>query len=267
MQGKQPPGIMAAPAPISALTPPATGGHVLVSDDDPAVRGALEAVLTRAGFSCRTADTADQTLSLLAAENFDLLVADIHMEGNKQLEMIRQLSDQEDAPPVILVTGLPSIETATQALRLRVFDYLLKPVDSAQLVALAREGVASGRIMKLLRAHRLRLKESLAEINRCETLARNANGTVLNAALGTYLSLAVQQSLVTIGEVGDLAAAIVTQDPSGKAQHRLQSARPLVLIEALRETIQVLEHTKGSFKSHELAELRKKIEALVKRNG
>ena len=257
---------MAAPELIAATTR-STAGHVLISDDDPAVRGSLEVVLTRAGFSCRTADTSARALELLAREDFDLIIADIHMEGNSQLELVRTLSGQEDGPPVILMTGLPTVETATQALRLRVFDYLLKPVEGESLVALAREGVASSRMMKMLRAHRLRLKESLAEIDRCESLARSAKGPVLGAALGTYLSLAVQQSLATIGEVGDLATAIVEQDVGGKTQHRFRSARPLVLIEALRETVQVLESTKSSFKSRELAELRKKLEALVKPGG
>jgi DNA-binding response OmpR family regulator len=240
-----------------------TAGRILITDDDPSSRGGLVAILEHAGFDCRTAGSSTEALGLLATETFDLIIADIHMEGNSQLELVATVNRREEAPPLILVTGQPSIETATQAVRLRVFDYVLKPVDGEQLVALAREGVASSRMMKLLRSHRHRLKESLAEIDRCENLSRNATGTALNAALGTYLSVAVQQSLSTIGDIGDLAAAIVARDETGEAQRRMQTARPLVLVDAVRETIQVLERTKTSFKSRELAELRRKLEELV----
>lgn len=254
---------MSVPASNNSTKRP-TAGHVLIVDDDSATRGSFVAVLERAGFDCRASDSSADALGLLANEVFDLIVADIHMEGNSDLEMVRALYQREDMPPVILVTGQPSIETATQAVRLRVFDYMLKPVDGDMLVAVAREGVASSRMMKMLRAHRHRLKESLAEIDRCENLSRNAAGSALNAALGTYLSLAVQQSLSTIGDVGDLAAAIVAHDETEAVQRRLQSARPLLLVDAVRETIQILERTKASFKSRELAELRKKLEGLVK---
>ena len=243
---------------------PLLAGTILVSDDDPASRDALVAVLARAGFSCRSAPSAAEALALLAECEFDLIVTDINMPGNAGLEMVRTLSEREGSPPVILVTGQPSLATAMQAVRMRVFDYLLKPVVGEKLVAHAREGVASGRMMKMLRSHRRRMKESLTEIDRCEDLSRNAVGTTLNTALSTYLSLAVRQSLATIGDVGDIAAAIISQDDTGEAQRRMQSARPLVLVDAVRETIQVLERTKTSFKSRELAELRKKLEFLVK---
>ncbi len=239
-------------------------GKILVTDDDPSARGAMIAVLERAGFACRPAHDAAAALGWLASEPFDLIVADIHMTGNVDLEMVRELNARESSLPVILVTGQPSIETAAQAVRLKVFDYLLKPVAGARLVALAREGVASHRAMDLLRAQRGRLKTSLAEIDRCEELARNATGPALNAALGAYLRVAMQQSLSTIGEIGDLAAAVIAGDKTGAVQRRMETTRPLLLVDAVRDTIQVLERTKASFKSRELAELRKRLEDLVK---
>lgn len=238
-------------------------GRILVSDDDPSARGALVAVLQHARYWCHPTASATEALRSLEEHEFDLIVADIQMEGNADLEMVRALGQRDDSPPIILVTGQPSIETATQALRLRVFDYLRKPVDGEKLVALAHEGVASGRMMRVVRKHRMRIEESLAQINRCEEMTRTTTGAGVNDALGTYLNLAVQHSLSTIAEIGTLAEAIVSQDEAGELQRRLQLARPLVLVDAIRETIQVLERTKTSFKSRELAELRKKLEELM----
>ncbi len=252
------------PPPASADVVATPTARILISDDDIASRSALITILERAGFSCRSAESAAETLALLAEGEFDLMITDINMPGNAGLEMVRTLSEREDVPPIILLTGQPSIETATQAVRLRVYDYLLKPFDADKLIALARAGIASHRMTQVIRTHRARLKSSLAEINRCEELSRNASPASANAALSTYLSLAVQQSLSTIAEIGDLAGAIVDQDGGGEIQRRLQAARPFVLLDAVRETIQVLETTRHSFKSRELGDLRKKLEFLVK---
>jgi CheY-like chemotaxis protein len=248
---------------LAAPPAPGPGGTILVADDDPLVRNALASVLRRRGFACVAVSTAEQALTALRQQPIDVLICDIGMPGNADLELVRHLSEQEDAPPIILVTGQPSLETALQAVRLRVFDYLLKPVDTSQLLALAQAGIATRRSLQLLRTQRLRLRETLAEIERCEEIARSSPGRAANAALVTFLGVSVQQSVSTIADIGNLAEAIVCADSEGQAQRRLQATRPLLLVEAIRETIHTLEQTKGAFKSRELGELRKRLEGLI----
>ncbi len=235
----------------------------MIADDDPASRLALTAVLERAGFGCRSCGSADEAVALLAQPGFDLIIADIHMPGNDGLELVASLGAREDMPPVILVTGQPSIETASRAVRLRAIDYLLKPVEAPRLLQAVKEGVATSRMQRQLRAHRARMKESLGEMNRCEELLRSGSAATANAALGTYVSLAVQDALATISDLGELAEVLVGQDEGGQSERRLHGARPLGLVGAVRDTIQILEKTKTSFKSKELADLRKRLEALI----
>lgn len=200
---------------------------------------------------------------MLAGSAYDLIVADIRMPGNDELEFIEVLNTREDTPPVILVTGQPSIETASKAVRLRAIDYLIKPVEAGRLLQAAKDGVATNRIKRQLRAHRTRMKESLQEMNRCEELVCSGVGATANAALGTYVSLAVQDALATISDLGELAEVLVGGDEAGQAERRLQTAKPLSLVGAVRDTIQILERTKTSFKSKELADLRKRLEGLI----
>lgn len=252
--------------PNSEATPgadQAATGTILVADDDPISRGAIASVLKQQGFACVPVEDADQALATLRQQPVDLIVSDIGMPGNVGLEMVQFLALQEDAPPVILVTGQPTLETAMQAVRLRVFDYLLKPVDPGQLVSLAQAGIASRRMLQLLRTQRDRLRNALAEMDRCEEIARTSPGRAANAALVTFLGVSVQQSLSTISDIGTLAEAIVSTDREGETQRRLQGSRPLLLVEAIRETIQTLEQTKGSFKSRELGDLRKRLAQLI----
>lgn len=220
-------------------------------------------MLDRAGFSCLTCTSSPEAIGILERESVDLVIADIHMPGNAGLEFVQMLSERTGMPPVILITGMPSIETASKAVRLKVIDYVLKPVDPDRLVDLAREGVAASRVIHMMGSHRARIEKSLEEMNRCEKLVRNALQPTANDALNTFLTISIQQALDTIADVGDLAQYILESDPAGDSQRRLQSAKPLRLVEAIRETIQVLENTKNSFKSRELGELRKKLEILV----
>src|SRR5262249_1753643 len=73
------------------------------------------------------ASTADQALDLLADTDFDLVVSDIKMPGLSGLDLLRAMKERQSATPVVLMTGVPSINTAVSVLRHGAYDYLPKP--------------------------------------------------------------------------------------------------------------------------------------------
>lgn len=240
-----------------------TVGRVLVADSDPASRDVLVSLLAQNGFTMLTAANATEAATLVQGGTIDVVLADIHLPGNEQLEMVRALTEMEDAPAVILVTGRPSIETAAHAVRLRVFDYLVKPVDKEKLVNVVGEGVELSHRLRFCRRHRALLTAAVAETERCAQLARSAPSKIANEALSTYFKLAVQQALSTVADIGTLAEAALARNRDGTLRQRLDAMHPMLLLEAIRETIRVLEGTKSSFRSRELQELRVKLERLL----
>jgi DNA-binding NarL/FixJ family response regulator len=109
-------------------------GGILVADDDPSFRESIAQLLQDRGYDVIHAETGAAAKHVCMHDGVDLVVADIHMPGNNRLEMIEALELLDPIPPVILVTGYPSVETAAASLKLPVKAYLLKPIDHAALL-------------------------------------------------------------------------------------------------------------------------------------
>jgi DNA-binding NtrC family response regulator len=86
----------------------------------------------REGFSAAAASTLSQAREELVARPPDILLVDIQMPDGSGLDLLDGLEDAAD-PEVVLITGNASVETAVDALRRGVTDYLTKPVDFARL--------------------------------------------------------------------------------------------------------------------------------------
>ncbi|HUF40249.1 MAG TPA: response regulator transcription factor [Anaerolineales bacterium] len=116
-------------------TPP---GHILIVDDEPALRTTLTRVLITAGWEVTSAAEGRETLQLLAASAFDLVYLDIHLFGMSGLELLQQIRATDADLPVVLFTGKASLDSALEAIRLGASDYLVKPIDPEILIARTR---------------------------------------------------------------------------------------------------------------------------------
>ena len=108
-----------------------TVGNVLLADDEDLFRRSTAELLRTDGFGCDCAENGPQAITLLGQNRYDVLIADICMEGNDDLALVRDAGRIAPGLPVILVTGHPSLETAIPSIHLAVMAYLRKPVDYA----------------------------------------------------------------------------------------------------------------------------------------
>lgn len=93
-----------APADMPAL-PDLGGKRVLIVDDTATCRALMAGMLTRMGATCTSAADGAEAMGILARETFDLMLVDIEMPGRSGLEVIADLQDMVDRPPVIAVTA------------------------------------------------------------------------------------------------------------------------------------------------------------------
>ncbi len=107
---------------------------ILVVDDDTAMREMMTLALTKEGFSVQAAGSSDAAMTAVAAENFDLIITDIYLGDGTGIELLEHCSHHCPDAKVILVTAHGTVETATSARRLGVFDYLAKPFQVQTLV-------------------------------------------------------------------------------------------------------------------------------------
>jgi len=116
-------------------------GHVLVVEDEPALRVALADTLVEAGFSVETAKDGGEALFCIDVTEPDVVVADVEMPGMNGYELCRRLrASGRDAIPFVFLSGLGSTESRVEGLQAGADDFLVKPVAGQELVLkLARQ--------------------------------------------------------------------------------------------------------------------------------
>ena len=108
---------------------------VLVVDDEPVARQSLSDILRLEGYSVSSAPNGQAAVEFVRTHPVDLVIVDLRMPGMDGLEVIQVINQVSPETEVILLTAHGSTETAIQALRLRIHDYLLKPAPPAQILA------------------------------------------------------------------------------------------------------------------------------------
>lgn len=126
--------------------------EVLLLDDDATMLGALNGILSGAGYTCVTAGDAFEALVLVAARpGIAVVLSDILMPGMSGLQFVNRLNElplPHPRPRVLLLTAQPTLDAAVDALRLGVRDFLAKPLRAPELIE------AVGRAMEQARADR-----------------------------------------------------------------------------------------------------------------
>jgi ActR/RegA family two-component response regulator len=111
------------------------GTKILFVDDEPTIRLTLPLILQREGFDVKSAATVSEAVAFINREQFDVLISDLNIgqpgDGFTVVSVMRRV--QPNAVTFIL-TGYPDFESALQAIRKQVDDYLAKPADIPSLV-------------------------------------------------------------------------------------------------------------------------------------
>ena len=120
-------------------------GRVLVVDDEPSLLRGLGLILDKAGFDVALATSVATALGVVEAGGVDLVVTDLRMPQSSGLELLTAVRTRDAELPVILMTGVPDVDSAATAIEQGVWRYLTKPIDADKLVSSVAEGVARGR--------------------------------------------------------------------------------------------------------------------------
>jgi CheY-like chemotaxis protein len=227
-----------------------------LADDDAIFSRVMLDFVEKEGYRCEHVPDASAALAALAGERYDLLIADIDMPGNRGLELVQALGAMPDHPPIILMTGSPSIATATKSVGLPVQAYVTKPFTPDELRRVMAEAVAAGRIRRAVRENHQRVRAWADDIGRIKLLLQR--GSDMQPGGQSYLALTLANLIASLNNFAEVAEAMAGTEAPKK---RLETA---ALTKALHETIEVLESTRHLFKSKELGALRKKLEELLR---
>jgi len=142
-------------------TPATPIATVVVIDDDDLVRASLRATLESVGYAVVDHDGAQSYLASLPPERPSCLLVDMRMPRMSGLALLRRLQGEDDAPPVIVMTGHADVPVAVETFRAGAFDFIQKPVAMNALLDLIGRAIEADRARLVERASAVR-RTSLA---------------------------------------------------------------------------------------------------------
>jgi len=221
-------------------------GSILLADDEDKILKRLGRALRDEGHEVIEAQSAQEAQRQLGERPFDLLVVDNLMPGMTGLDLIREMAHtmpQIERPQVLMMTAHATVESAIEAMKLGALDYLQKPFEVDELLALVRHALEHQR----LRSERQYLiSERNAEFNQYGIVGRSrAMQEVIQRA---ELVAQTKSTVLITGETG------TGKEMVARAIHHRSAQREMPLIKvncaAIPETLlesELFGHVRGAF--------------------
>src|SRR5277367_4725569 len=218
--------------------------RILIVDDDDALRRMLVDYLGTEGYTALGVRSVQQGEEALRTDTFDLVIADLRLEDGNGLDLLKQLRQIAPRTYGILMTGYATMETAVEAIRIGLFDYMIKPILPAQLD---------------LVLHRLESIKQLQSENSYLRQQQQSDGERGGVIWGK--SGLMQDILEMVKKVAQTHATVLIQGESGTGkevvahaivQHSARAQMPFIKVNcaAVPETLLESEffgHEKGAF--------------------
>jgi len=217
--------------------------HILIVDDDESIRRMLAAVLAREGFQTVTAADGEEGLALFRSGSPDIVLMDIRMPGRSGIEVMSDMLDLRPGAAVILMTAYADLDTAVQAIKNGVFDFVIKPFDLAEIGLLVNRAYQ----MREMRREIVTLQHELSESFRLPRIT--TSDPAMQALCDAVVRIAASNATVVIyGEsgVGKELLATSLHYNSPRAQRPFVKVNCGAIPEGLLES-EFFGHEKGAF--------------------
>jgi DNA-binding response OmpR family regulator len=116
--------------------------HILVVDDEPVARQSLTDILRLEGYTVNSVPNGQAAVEYVRTHPVELMIVDLRMPGMDGLEVVQVVNQISPETEIVLLTAFGTTESAIQALRLRIHDYLLKPAPPVQVMNSVKKGLA-----------------------------------------------------------------------------------------------------------------------------
>jgi DNA-binding response OmpR family regulator len=188
-------------------------GRILIADDDDAFCIATRSFFRAAGYECESAVDATLARQRMVDEEFDLLIADLNMPGNSGLELVQSIPEVRVGLPVIILTGRPTLQSATRSVRLPVVAYLVKPPNPDELLAVAEQAITQYRVFRAIRVSRDRLEAWVRDVSQLEALMSRPRHSGDTGSTESFLNLTLSNLFRSAQPIREPARNPARPDP------------------------------------------------------
>lgn len=120
--------------------------NILIIDDEESIRSVLSQILEDEGYTIEMAGSAEEGLDLIRKRSFDLIFLDVWLPGMDGLTLVEQIATAGKLPPIIMISGHGTVETAVRATRLGAYDFLEKPLSLDRVLLTVNHALADRRL-------------------------------------------------------------------------------------------------------------------------
>ena len=135
---------------------------LLIIDDEKQIRDLLVDLLG-SFYDCSDAGSAEEALTALSKQTFDLVISDIDMGGMSGLELVPRVHALSPDTVVVMISGNQDLEFAIRALRVGAFDYITKPIDLRHVEASVERALQHSELLKETRRYKEQIEELLQQ--------------------------------------------------------------------------------------------------------
>lgn len=210
---------------------------VWIVDDDASIRWVLDKALSNAGFKTKLFENADDVLTHANQHQPDVIVTDIRMPGTSGLELLDQMVSELPEIPVIVMTAHSDLDSAVSAYQGGAFEYLPKPFDLEEAVALVTKALQKQSSARTAASENPKVGQMIGEAPAMQTVFRMI-GRLASSPMNVLIS----------GESGtgkELVAKAIYQN-SPRAQEPFVAINTAAIPAELLES-ELFGHEKGAF--------------------
>lgn len=114
--------------------------RILVVDDEHVVRLGLEETFKSAGYYCKSCSSGLEAIRKVEEELFNIILVDLKLGDTEGTEVVKKIREHFPEMMAIIITGVPSIDSAVAAMKASAFDYITKPLDSEDVLSRIKLG-------------------------------------------------------------------------------------------------------------------------------
>lgn len=141
-------------------------GTILVVDDDQSILQTISILLKKHGYRPVVSNSAEDAITRLKENSYDAVMADIKMPDMSGLQLLDMIRNFNSEIPVIMMTAFADFYAAVDAIKLKAFDFIIKPYENKHILHSVEKAVYYYRLIISEKDYKLKLEESVEEKTR-----------------------------------------------------------------------------------------------------
>ena len=138
-------------------------GNILIADDEDMIRELINITLSKEGFTCFQAASAEEGLEIINNERLDLALLDIMMPGRSGIDLLKDIKQTTPETPVLMITAMNDMDTALSCIHNGAEDYITKPFNLDRVLLTVKNTLEKRRLVLENKEYQANLEQKVRE--------------------------------------------------------------------------------------------------------